>query len=327
VIVIRNWFFDIRILKTTNVSVPVISVGNISVGGVGKTPIVEMLIERLMRSYRIAVVSRGYGRKSSGTVIVSDGQGKITTIENAGDEPIQLAGKFSELIIVVDEKRVRGAQKAVELGAKTILLDDGFQHRYVYRDLNIVVMSAEEILKDNWLLPAGNRREPMKAIGRANLIVISRCGDTSEFKRAAGKLESYNKPAVGVRTKFKSIRHVSDNKILELKAFKGKKAVAFSGIGNPRSFEKVLAEVNLTIAEHVVFSDHHWYSDNDIKKIIEARRKQAADFIVTTEKDVVRLRRQFSRFLETEPIFVAEIQQEVLAGEEKLNELLKQVVR
>ena len=140
---------------------PVISVGNISAGGVGKTPFVEMLIEKLKISRQLAVVSRGYKRKTTGTIVVSDGSGKLSSVENSGDEPIQLACKYPELIVVVDEQRVRGARKAIELGAKIILLDDGFQHRYLHRDLNIVILTAEEILNGDLLLPAGNRREPM----------------------------------------------------------------------------------------------------------------------------------------------------------------------
>jgi tetraacyldisaccharide 4'-kinase len=160
---VRNWFFDIGFLKSEKVSVPVISVGNISAGGVGKTPFIELLIDNSTTLGRLSVVSRGYGRKSAGTVVVSDGRGKIASVENSGDEPIQLALKFPKVIVVVDEQRVRGARKAIELGAEVILLDDGFQHRYLHRDLDIVLLTSKEILKGDIMLPAGNRREPWKS--------------------------------------------------------------------------------------------------------------------------------------------------------------------
>lgn len=192
-VAIRNLFFDKGILKATKVEVPVISVGNISAGGVGKTPVVEMLVERLKRKRHLAIVSRGYGRKSSGTIIVSDGKRQLVSVEKAGDEAYQIANKYRNLIVVVDEKRVRGAQKAIKLGAELIVLDDGFQHRYLARDLNVVVLTAAEILEGDLLLPAGNRREPIASLERADVVMISRCANKREYKMAAKKLWQYKK--------------------------------------------------------------------------------------------------------------------------------------
>ncbi len=332
-ITIRNWFFDIGILKTTKVSIPVISVGNISTGGVGKTPIVEMLIERLGNNRRLSVVSRGYGRKSVGTIIVSDGCGNFASVEDAGDEPSQLARKFSNLIVVVDEERTRGAQKAIKLGAEIILLDDGFQHRYLHRDLNLVVMSAEEILNGNWLLPAGNKREPMSSLKRADALIVTRCADVEQFDQVSGMMKMHLKSEprlplkregmIGLQTKLKSFKRTPTNEIIEDGQFIGKKIIAVSGIGRPKTFESLLADTGMKIVKHFIFSDHHWFSDEDIQTIVKARKALNIDFIVTTEKDFMRLRERFVEFLVNEPVIVAEIQQVFVAGKDMLDALIQ----
>jgi tetraacyldisaccharide 4'-kinase len=329
-VAVRNWFFDIGVLRTTKVSVPVISVGNISAGGVGKTPFVELLIEKIVVSDRLAVVSRGYGRKSTGTVVVSDGRGKCSSIDDSGDEPAQLANKYPEVIVVVDEQRVRGARKALELGATMILLDDGFQHRYLHRDLNIVILTAEEILNGDFLLPSGNRREPVTSLKRADVLMVTRCVDVKEYEQviAVGRERQMfppGTPIVGLKTKLKLFKRGSSYEIVNAKGVTGKKIMVFSGIGNPKSFEELLLKENMKILKHIVFSDHHWYTESDIKRILDAKKQTHADFIITTEKDAVRLREEFAGFLETEPVIIAEIQQEIISGEQTFTELLKRM--
>jgi tetraacyldisaccharide 4'-kinase len=324
-VVLRNWFFDIGILKTTKVSVPVISVGNISTGGVGKTPIVEMLVERLGNNRRLSVVSRGYGRKSKGTIVVSEGKGNPASVEISGDEPIQLTRKFSNLIVVVDENRARGAQKAVELGAEIILLDDGFQHCYLHRDLNLVVMTAEEIVNGDWLMPAGNRREPISSLKRADGLIITRCASFEQFDQISGMMKMPG--MIGLKTKLKSFKRTSTEDIVEAEKFVGKRIIAVSGIGSPKTFKSLLADTGMTVVKNFVFSDHHWFSDKDIRTIVKARKALSADFIITTEKDFMRLREQFVEFLKIEPVIVAEIQQVFIAGKDKLDALIKQLIK
>ena len=328
-VAVRNWFFDIGILSSKNVNAPVISVGNISAGGVGKTPFVEMLIERLKINHRIAVVSRGYNRKSSGTVVVSDGLGTLSSAENSGDEPLQLSQKYPDVLVIVDENRVRGAQKAIELGANLILLDDGFQHRYLHRDCNIVLLTAQELMNGDLLLPSGNRREPMTSLKRADLIVITRCTDIKEYERICSvcrdrKSLPRESPTMGLKTKLKAFSSVSSHERVEVEKIAHSHCLAFSGIGNPKSFEELMANTKVNILKHFIFEDHHWYSDRDIKKIVDSK-KESADYIITTEKDAARLREKFSDFLETEPVICAEIQQEILSGDQQLNELLRQI--
>ncbi len=329
-VAVRNWFFDIEIIKSKKVDLPVISVGNISAGGVGKTPFVELLIEKLSIGGKLSVVSRGYGRKSKGTIIVSNGSGNIVSIEKGGDELSQLARKYPELIVVADEHRVRGAQKAIELGAKLVLLDDGFQHRYLQRDLDIAIITAEEILNEDLLLPAGNRREPMGSLKRADLIAITRCPNIEEYEHVCMLGVERNSfpakiPIVGLATKLKQFKHYLSNEIVKIENIVEKNVIAFSGIGNPKSFEDLLMKADVNVVKHIVFSDHHWYKDNDIKNIIDLRKQMNAELIITTEKDAVRLCERFTGFMKTEPVIVAEIHLEIISGEKKLNEMLRQV--
>jgi tetraacyldisaccharide 4'-kinase len=329
-VAVRNWFFDIGILKKTRVAVPVISVGNISTGGVGKTPFVELVLEKLLQNRPLSVVSRGYGRKSTGTVVVGDGRGNFSTVEDSGDEPLQLAHKYPEAIVVADENRVRGALNAIELGARIILLDDGFQHRYLHRDVNMVILTVQEILKGEFMLPGGNRREPWTALKRADLIVVSRCADVNEFENviAAGRERHVIPPGIpcaGMKTKLKVFKRSSSGEILNTGSFAGKDVVAFSGIGNPKSFEELLGNSSINVLKHVVYPDHHWYCENDIQRILDAGKQMRAEFIMTTEKDAERLNEKFEMFLEKEPVIIAEIRQEVIAGETAFTEVLTRV--
>ena len=327
---VRNWFFDIGFLKSEKVGAPVISVGNISAGGVGKTPFIELLIDTITPFGRLSVVSRGYGRKSAGTVVVSDGCGKIDSVENSGDEPVQLALKFPKLIVVVDEQRVRGACKAIELGAEVILLDDGFQHRYLHRDLDIVLLTSKEILKGDLLLPAGNRREPWNSLNRADLIVITRCADEQEYEKAvtigcARQLLPKEKPIVGVKTKVKTFKQYSTKEVMNADLLKGKTAVAFSGIGNPASFDEILNSAHIQVLKHIVFSDHRWYRESDIQRLGDIKIQTHADFLITTEKDAVKLRNKFEDFLKSVSIVVVEIQQEFIPGNIKIDDLFRRL--
>jgi tetraacyldisaccharide 4'-kinase len=323
----RNLFFDFGLLKISKAGAPVISVGNILTGGTGKTPIVEMLIERFQGSRRVGVVSRGYGRKTRNTVVVSDGTGVKVRSEEAGDEPSQIACKYRGLIVVVDEKKARGAKKAVELGAEVVLLDDGFQHRYLYRDLDIAVVTAEEILKGEWLLPAGNRREPLSSLKRSDLILISRCRDKMRFEIACKRLEKYNKPVIGMCTCLKSFRSTLTEERTGAADIRGKKVIAFSGIGDPGSFSELLTGTGAVVVKNLVFPDHHWYSAEEVKRISAAGRESGAEFIVTTEKDAARLKDLFSVFPAGDKVIVAEIFQEFISGSEKLDGILSNVFK
>jgi tetraacyldisaccharide 4'-kinase len=323
---LRNWFFDKGIFRTTFVSVPVVSVGNISSGGSGKTPLVEMLIRKLSENRKVSVVSRGYKRISSGQVVVCDGKGFREQVERSGDEPSQFAAKFPESIVVADEDRVRGARKAIELGADVILLDDGFQHRALGRKSNIAVLTAEELLRGDLLLPAGNRREPMSALKRADLIVISRCSGKEEYERALAVVAGFQKPAAGLQVKIRSLRDAATGKEIVPGSVAKKSTVLFSGIGNPESFARTVRELDVVVKGHRVFPDHHWYGEHDMQTVMADLVGQKAEFLLTTEKDFMRLRGRSGLTAQVNmPLLILEIEQQVLCGKEAMDSFLKQI--
>jgi tetraacyldisaccharide 4'-kinase len=325
-VTIRNWFFDIGLLRSRKVRVPVISVGNLSAGGSGKTPFVEMLAKRLLFADRkVAIISRGYKRQSSGMLVVSNGTVQCADALAGGDEPAQLAAKLTGAVVIVDEQRVRGAEYAIEkFGSEVIILDDGFQHRSLKRDLDILVLPVDEVEKPDWMLPAGNRREPMSSIRRASLIAISRCESVVQFQKAKTEVQHWTgKPVIGLTTRVSAFRRASSRFSVDLGGIKGKSVVAFSGIGNPESFVRTLHTLGLELKQHVVFPDHHRYRGGELRNLELLLTKTRADYCVTTEKDVARLsspKNEFSDFLENTPVFFVEIEQSVIAGENELNE-------
>ncbi|MBM2840054.1 MAG: tetraacyldisaccharide 4'-kinase, partial [Bacteroidetes bacterium] len=176
IIYCRNKAFDWKLLDSVEVGVPVISVGNLTMGGTGKTPLVEYIVKLcLAKGRKVAVVSRGYKRESGGVVVVSDGKSLLANAAQAGDEPVQIAKKFPGAIVIVGERRVDAARMAIdEFGVNAIVLDDGFQHRFLRRDLDILVLDARKDLSRIPMIPAGERREPLASIKRANVVAFSR---------------------------------------------------------------------------------------------------------------------------------------------------------
>ncbi|MFH2004154.1 MAG: tetraacyldisaccharide 4'-kinase, partial [Bacteroidota bacterium] len=176
IIFIRNLFYDIRVFGVNRVNVPVISIGNLTAGGTGKTPVIEYLVNYFKRkNIKVAVISRGYKRNTKGTLVVSDGSSIIAKPEQAGDEPYQIAVRFQEAVVIVDENRFRGAKLAVEkYKPEVILLDDSFQHRRIHRDLDIVLIDVTKPPHKEYMLPAGLRREPLSSLKRTNVLLFTR---------------------------------------------------------------------------------------------------------------------------------------------------------
>ena len=327
-VAIRNGLFDIGLLRSKKVNVPVISVGNLSAGGSGKTPLVELLARRLMQAGRkVAIISRGYKRQSTGTLVVSNGGVQCAEAAAAGDEPAQMASKLTGAVVVVDERRSRGAEYAIQkFGADVILLDDGFQHRYLKRDVDIVVIPVNEVEKPGSLLPAGNRREPVSSLRRASFIALSRCESLEDFSRANAILQKrVQKPVIGLTTKVSAFRRASSRFSVDLGGLKGKTAIAFSGIGTPQAFVRTVQALGLELKRHVVFPDHHAYEAGDLRSLETLMKDSGADYCITTEKDVARLSSpndEVKRFIEQTPLFFVEIEQSVIAGEIVLHQII-----
>lgn len=329
-VVVRNWFFDIGILNVTRVDVPVVSVGNLSAGGTGKTPLVEVIVGKLAaQGHKPAVLSRGYRRKTRGYVKVAGvGQQTVST-EIGGDEPVLLSERLPGTTIAVDEDRVDGARRILtETDSDCIVLDDGFQHRYLDRTINCLLLTAREILEGDWILPAGNRREGLGSVRRADIVVITKCADYRNFEDARSKLErTVHKPTVGIRTVPHALRNVRDGRRLE-RAPASEPVLVFSGIGDPAAFEQSVREFGCTIGARIDFGDHHWYSDKDFVTIKGAMSANRTVLAVTTTKDWVRLKSMGGKaeeFLLAVPLYVLDVAVEFVHGENILDGMLRKL--
>lgn len=312
VISFRNLFFDIGIFKTVKVNVTVISVGNITAGGTGKTPLVEYILDFLLKqNKRVAVVSRGYKRTTKGTLVVSDGERLLCNADECGDEPFQIARKFPNSIVIVDEQKSRAAQLAVQkYKCDYVIVDDGFQHRQLHRNLDVVVVDASKPLSRELMLPAGLRREPMLNLKRADIIIYSNWKQKSDtLKRTDVELTARTllepRKLVGLR----------GNDILELEAIRNKTCVAFCGLGNPESFERTLNELGLDVKIFKKYSDHYQYKTEDIEIMIKEFKTQKTDFVITTEKDFMRLINMKAHTTEL-PLYYLEVAVRFISGEE-----------
>lgn len=292
IVTLRNWFFEIGLLKSVDVGVPVISVGNITTGGTGKTPVVENIARAFIDAGRnVAVVSRGYGREGAGNIVVCDGHTILATVHEAGDEPMYLAQQLRRAIIIVDKQRVRGAQKAIqEFGAEIVILDDGFQHRYVKRSLDIVLIDANNSPFETMLLPAGYRREPVRSLKRAHAVVLTKVENEYAAKEFLDRAE-FN----SIEHKFISsyrvvgLTNISNGVIQSLDMLKEHSVIALCGIAKPESFKKSVGVTGAAVKDFLSYDDHHRFTGSDIEDIIKVFHNMRADFIVTTEKDAVRL--------------------------------------
>jgi tetraacyldisaccharide 4'-kinase len=329
---LRNWFFDIGVLPTTVVAVPVISIGNLSIGGTGKTPLTEYVGGFLISSKKkVTILSRGYGRKTTGYRLVSDGTGVIATVEDVGDEPVQIARRLRAASVVVDENRVQGAQRAIrEQKPDILVLDDGFQHRYLGRNVNVVLVTAEEIITKQFLLPAGNRREPLRSLHRADIIVVTKCSDLKHYEMAKSILQAkVSAPVVGFRLLPEGLLKVSTNEAVNRQSVNGKTSVTFSGIGSPGALRCSAEEFGLSVIGNFEFADHHWYSAEDLESLRSAYENSKPDFLVTTTKDIVRMNQKDKiqgDFLMKHPVCVLEVAPSFVSGEDVLIDLLNRVV-
>jgi tetraacyldisaccharide 4'-kinase len=291
IIFFRNMLYDKEIFKIYTFKKTVISVGNITAGGTGKTPTVEFLINYLMeKGKKIAVISRGYKRKTKGSLLVSDGRNILQNSENSGDEPFQIANKFPKCIVGVDENRSRMTEFICNnFDIDVVLLDDAFQHRKINRNFNVVCMNPNENPFKEALLPAGNRREQINSLKRADYILINKCRSTGDIAEIEFHLKGkINKPYSATTLKPDIIRDFKGN-TQKLEAFEKKNAVVFSGIGDSDDFISKVKGLNISIEKKYCFRDHHSFLKTDLNNIVNSFKDGSCDLILTTEKDYSRI--------------------------------------
>ncbi|HXT63048.1 MAG TPA: tetraacyldisaccharide 4'-kinase [Pyrinomonadaceae bacterium] len=307
---VRSTGYEKQFLKSHTVAAPVISVGNITVGGTGKTPLVQWAARRLAESgRRVCILTRGYRRENTKQrVVVSDGEQILSDVIQSGDEAMMLAqallGKAS---VVCDVDRVAGAQWAIEnLNAEVLLLDDGFQHRRLARDLDIVTIDASNPFGNGRLLPAGILREPINNLSRADCIVLTRVAHGAEPKLIERIRQATNAPIMESRTVIERVCQLDGSEV-GVDAFARQPVAAFCGIGNPRAFFKQLCSANFDVRHTTAFRDHQKYSQSDIDRISDHAKAKGAQALTTTAKDAVKLQ-ELNFDL---PCYVAEIELEL----------------
>lgn len=291
----RNMLFNLNILRGREFEVPVISVGNITVGGTGKTPHTEHLIQLLSKKFNIAVLSRGYKRKSRGFMVVETN----STSKMVGDEPLQIKLKFPSVMVAVDEKRVRGIEKILEITEKrpdVIILDDAFQHRYITPSINILLIDFSRMITEDDLLPLGSLREPASNRDRANIIIVTKC--PREIKPIDERIITKDlhiwpyQDLFFSRIKYGKLLPVFPEQVAE-KIFTPDADTAIillTGIANPIPLrDKLLKTTRSVVAAE--FPDHHPYTLKDMEKVSVQFGALTSEkrMIVTTEKDKIRI--------------------------------------
>jgi tetraacyldisaccharide 4'-kinase len=272
----------------------VISIGNLTLGGTGKTPVVELVAGLLRREgIRVCVLSRGYGGRAQAAVtVVSDGQRCLVPPEVAGDEPVLLAEHLVGLPVVVGQDRYAAGMLAVErFGVDVIVLDDGFQHVQLARDLDILLLDAVRPFGNGRLFPRGDLRERPTGLARADAIVLTRCEADIAMSRTALELVQPALPLFCSRHEPIDLRALADGHILPLASLKGQRIMAFCGIGTPAHFRQTLQRLEAEVVAFAVFPDHHPYTRPEIEQVVLMAKQHRAEILVTTEKDGVRLRR------------------------------------
>jgi len=298
VIALRNFCYDKNIFKSVSFPLPVINVGNLTMGGTGKTPHIEYLIRLLKENFRIATLSRGYGRKTQGFMLVSNPSGTSMV----GDEPMQYHSKFPDITVSVGEDRVAAIENLVKLMPKpeVILMDDAYQHRAVKPGLNILLLEHDGVMKKDYLLPSGTLREWKKGMKRADIIIISKCPEILvpiERKRLAEHIEllpqqklffSFFRYGDIVRLNNKQGNMLIGTNYYFEKRFT---ILLVTGIANPSGLAEYLKRKTDKL-ETIVFRDHHEFTVDDLRSITETFNNiaNANKIIVTTEKDAMRLR-------------------------------------
>lgn len=295
VMALRANLYSKGMLRRHHLGVPVVSVGNLTMGGTGKTPMV-IYLARLLAERNVAIVSRGYRGKADGKVnVVSDGSAVLLDARQAGDEPYLMASLLPGVPVITAKKRALGGYYGVEkLGAKVILLDDGFQHQAVQRDLDVVLFKVDSFLGNNRVFPGGDMREPLSALGRAHCFVLT-CVDRENKERAEAFRQALGRRFPETPVFYSEYRPVClvdiAGKEYPLALLAAKEVGAFCGLAQPDYFEKSLDQAGMVVNKVAVYPDHHLYSGKQIAALVDTcKRTSQVEALVTTEKDLVKLK-------------------------------------
>ena len=338
----RRFLYNVRILRDSTLGVQVIAIGNLTVGGTGKTPVVEKFARELRDQGRnVAILSRGYRSRPTPLLerilnkillradttpprIVSDGRSLLLDSETAGDEPYMLASNLKDVVVLVDKDRVKAGRYAIEkFGCDTLLLDDGFQYwKLRGRRQDIVLVDCQQPFGNERLLPRGTLREPPSHLARASTIFITKSdGKTAELRKriaelnsTAGIIECVHHPLY-LEDVFTGQRH-------DLNEIKGRKVASLSGIAQPESFEHNLVNLGSELVYSKRFADHHRFSQQEVLNAINRSKKRQAEMIITTQKDAVRFPKIDRRDL---PILFMRVEIKIVAGADDFQDCVRKI--
>ena len=343
IVQVRRWCYRHGILKHHTNGCQVVSVGNLTVGGTGKTPVVEILARSLEQSGRqVAILSRGYkkkkirrtfklrwhdlikGKDSDPPLVVSDGQRILVEPVYSGDEPYMLATNLPNVAVIVGKNRVKSGLHAIKkLKCDTLILDDGFQHLALKHRLDIVLVDRTNPFDNGRTLPRGLLREPIRNIKRAGFIFITKSsGDGATALKT--QLRELNPTAEISECRHcpRYLRNMHDRQTKPLSFLKGKRVLALSGIAVPRGFENILVQHGATVVDHKIFADHHRYSLQEIIDLQTLAQDLNVDALITTEKDAVRVPHLEHRHV---PMYYLRVEIEMFSGQEQFHEWIRRI--
>ena len=340
----RLWIYDNRIIRNRAIGCLVVSIGNVTCGGTGKTPVVEVFARTLsQKGRRVAILSRGYRSRDRSILtklrkkfsskkmevpprVVSDGKNLLLDSVRAGDEPFMLASNLKNVVVLVDKDRVKSGLYAIEeFGTDTLILDDGFQYLNLKAHINILLVDSTAPFDNHHVLPRGLLREPIKNIRRADYIFLTKSDGSPRLRHLKAFLRRQNHLAEIIECCHKP-QYLEDvfqrGSRLPLEHLKGKKVASISAIANPASFNAFLSELGGIIVEEVHFADHHRYRQQEMIDFINKAKAAGAEMIMTTEKDAVRMPRLDRRDI---PILFLRVQIDILSGQENFDQCISRI--
>ncbi len=340
----RIWMYDKRVIRNHALGCLVVSIGNLSCGGTGKTPVVEVFAKTLSgKGRRVAILSRGY-RSKKRTLwdkikhmfdvqkieippkVVSDGRDLLMDSAYAGDEPYMLASNLKDVAVLVDKDRVKSGLYAIEhFGTDVLILDDGFQYLMLKQHINIVLVDSTDPFGNGHVLPRGILREPIKNIRRADYIFLSKSDGGSKLRHLKAFLRRHNRRAEIIecthRPQYLEMVYYR-GKREPLEKLRGSRVAALSAIACPAGFEGFVESLGATLVLRKRYADHHRYTQQEIIEFINQAKAAKADFIVTTEKDAVRIPKLDRRDV---PMYFLRIEIDILSGQESFDQCISRI--
>ena len=343
-VLFRLWMYDNRVIRNRAIGCLVVSIGNVTCGGTGKTPVVEVFARSLsQKGRRVAILSRGYRSRDRSLLsklqkkfsskkmevpprVVSDGKNLLLDSVRAGDEPFMLASNLKNVAVLVDKDRVKSGLYAIEeFGTDTLILDDGFQYLNLKAHINILLVDSTAPFDNHHVLPRGLLREPIRSIRRADYIFLTKSDGSAKLRHLKSFLRRQNHHAEIIECCHKP-QYLEDvyqkGSRLPLEYLKGKKVASISAIANPGSFNAFLSELGSNIVEEIHYADHHRYRQQEMIDFINAAKAAGADMIMTTEKDAVRMPRLDRRDI---PILFLRVQIDILSGQENFDQCISRI--